>query len=177
MLRICCNSLVGQTDSDWEQSFLVDEVGRGVGWAQEQLADYAEFLTGSYIWILDDDDKCVRDTLVAELKGIVRVYDPDVIMLRMDHGPRGVLPEPGFWGKKPACGHCGCSSFVVRREVFQAHAEAWRSARYVSDFDFITAVFESGARVFWHEVIASQVQRIGLGEMERERHGDAEVLA
>jgi hypothetical protein len=152
-----------QSDGDFVQTVLADDVGRGIGWAQEQLAEHAPRLAGRYVWILDDDDLCVHRTLVAELKAIVAEHDPDVIMLRMDHGPLGVLPN-GTWGQGVAQGHQGCSSYVVRREVFQAHAGAWRSARYESDYDFISAVWQSGPSVLWYDCIASAIQRISKGE-------------
>jgi hypothetical protein len=163
MLMANMASLKAQTDPDWRQSFIIDDVGRGIGWAQEQLAEHAPALYGRYIWILDDDDVCAQTTLVAELKAIAAEHDPDVIMLRMDHGPLGVLPN-GNWGHPPAQGHQGCSSYVVRREVFQRHADAWRSARYESDYDFIRAVWDGGPSVCWHDVVASRTQRISKGE-------------
>lgn len=159
-------SLAAQTDPDWEQVFLDDVVGRGVPWAQENLAHYSTHLRGRYIWILDDDDQCIRPTLVAELKAIAAAHDPDVIMVKMDHGIRGILPDVGYWGQPPVCAHVGCSAYVVRREVWQAHAAAWLPGSYASDFNFINAIFASNPRVYWHEVIASEVQRISLGYPE-----------
>jgi hypothetical protein len=153
-------SLEAQTDGDWQQLIIRDEVGRGVGWAQEQIAEHAPALYGRYIWILDDDDMCTLTTLVAELKHIVKYHDPDVIMLRMDHGSRGILPPAG-WRGMPVCGRIGCSAYVVRRETFQKHAGAFRSARYQSDYDFALALWDSGLRIYWHEAIASRVQQIG----------------
>jgi len=160
-------SLEAQTCDDWEQTLLIDNIGRGIGWSVENLGRYASQLTGRYIWILDDDDECIRPTLVAELKEIAGRCDPDVIMLRMDHGPRGVLPEPGFWESKPQLGHIGISAFVVKREVWQANAGAWIPGAYHSDFIFIAAVFAVRPAVYWHNVIASQVQRVSLGKPER----------
>lgn len=160
-------SLSAQTCKDWMQRFVVDTVGRGVGWANENLTTVAEELVGDYIWLLDDDDVCIRETLVEDLQAIADEHDPDVIMMRMDHGPRGVLPDIGYWGEPPVHGHIGCSAYVVRREIWQAHAWAWSPGVYHSDFAFIKAIFESGARVYWHDVVASRVQQIGLGQPER----------
>ena len=160
-------SLAGQTDPDWEQVLLMDRKGRGIGWSCVQLAEYGPKLTGEYIWILDDDDVCVRPTLVEELKYIAAKYEPDVIFLRMDHGPRGVLPDEAYWGSAPIEGHIGVSAYVVRRQVWQRHADAWRSARYASDYDFIKALIEDDCVfAYWHDVIASRVQQIGLGQPE-----------
>lgn len=159
-------SLDAQTCADWEQTLLVDEVGRGVGWAQSQLYDYSSDLTGDYIWLLDDDDMCVRVTLVGELRQIAEKHDPDVIMIRMNHGLRGIHPDDEHWQQEPTLCFIGCSAYVVRREVWQRHADAWLSASYSSDYDFISAVFSDSPSVFWHDVIGSQVQRISLGREE-----------
>lgn len=167
-------SLARQTDPDFRQTILVDDVGRGIGWAQAQLADYAHQLTGEYIWLLDDDDMCIRDTLVEELKAIVGFkerghdtscpYKYDVVMIRMDHRERGVLPDEDAWGRFVFQNRVGCSAYVVRREVWQKHAAAFRSARYQSDFDFIESVFlDPDVTVYWHKVVASRVQSIGMG--------------
>lgn len=159
-------SLQAQTDPDFIATLLVDEFQAGVGLAQVMLADYAHKLAGDYIWVLDDDDECTRPSLVAELKTIVAEHNPDVIVVKMDHGPRGVLPAVQNWGKRPCLAQIGSSGVIVRRSVWQAHADAFRSARYTSDFDFIDAVWNSEPAVYWHDVIASKVQMIGLGQKE-----------
>lgn len=168
-------SLDAQTDGDWVQTLLIDEVGRGIAWANQHLAAQAGALVGEYIWILDDDDRCIRPTLTAELKAIVAQHQPRVIMLRMDHGPLGVLPPDELWGRLPREGAIGVSAFVVQRAVWQRHA-SWlaggpaRVARYASDFDFIWHILAAecgtASAVYWHDVTASAVQRISHGAPE-----------
>ena len=160
-------SLKAQIGGDWIQTLLVDDEGRGIGWASENMGRYAGKLAGQYIWVLDDDDVCTRPTLFNELQAIANRHDPDVIMMRMDHGPRGVLPDAAHWERPPAHGYVGVSAFVVRRSVWQAQAWAWSPGVYHSDFNFIKAVFESDPRVFWYDVVASRVQQIGLGYPEK----------
>ncbi len=160
-------SLATQSDPDFLQALIIDDVGRGVNWANANLAEQAGKLWGEYIWILDDDDLCTRQSLVRELKAISRQHQPDVIMMRMDHGERGILPDDSVWGKPPQHGRIGVSAYVVRREIWQQHASAWRSGVYHSDFDFIAAIFAAKPSVYWHNVIASQVQQIGRGQSEK----------
>jgi hypothetical protein len=156
-------SLDAQSDDDWIQTVYVDDDGHGVGWANGQMFHYAQVLRGDYIWILDDDDICTRASLVAELKMIVREFEPDVIMLRMDHGERGILPPVGL--HFPTKGLIGCSAYVVSQEVWKRHAYQWQSANYSSDYDFINSILnDKHVSVHWHDVIASKVQRISLGE-------------
>lgn len=168
MLRINRASLEAQDSGDWVQTILVDEVGRGVAWANANLAAYAPRLVGEYVWILDDDDECIRPTFVTELQQIVADWQPDVILARMDHGySMGVLPDNRHWGQPPVCGYIGCSAFVVRRAVWQAHASALASGRYEADYDFIASIFgDEGLLKIWHDVVASRVQRVSRGEAE-----------
>lgn len=158
-------SLFAQTDSDFVQTLLNDPDGRGIGWSYINMANYAPFLVGDYIWILDDDDECVNHTLIADLKAIVAESDPDVIMVRMDHGPRGILPED-CWQRKPQLGGIGCSAYIVKCHIWQTHSSAMRNGVYASDFDFISSIFDRDYEIYWFDCIASAVQRISLGEPE-----------
>lgn len=171
MLAANVASLQAQTCDRWKQTLLVDDVGRGVAWANGNLAGFVP--TGHYVWLLDDDDLCIRETLVAELFEIVPWFNPDVIMLRMDHGELGVLPDDGIWGQGPALGRIGNAAYVVRREIWLNHAAAWERATYDGDFYFIEAIFRDAPRVYWHDVIASRVQRISRGRAEDRSGGVA----
>lgn len=166
LLRINQESLRRQTDPDWVQTLLVDDVGRGIDWASENLAAYAPNLVGDYIWILDDDDTCILPTLVAELKFIVADSDPDVIMIRMDHGSGRILPGDDSWLCPPVLGQIGCSAFVVRRAVWQRHAMAMEHGHYSSDYDLIASIWTEQPRVYWHDVVASRVMRQSFGRPE-----------
>jgi len=165
MLELNKASLRAQTDPDWVQTFLHDEAGLGIGQSHLRLRSYAPRLVGEYVWLLDDDDLCIRPSLVAELKAIATKHDPDVIMLKMDHGPRGIQPDDGHWKRRPTIGHIGCSGYAVRRRVWRLHAAAWNE-RYQADGEFIQRIYDAGAAVYWHDVIASRVQRISLGRPE-----------
>lgn len=166
LLRINQESLRRQTDPDWVQTLLIDDIGRGIDWASENLAAYAPHLVGEYIWILDDDDVCILPTLVAELKFIAAEHDPDVIMLRMDHGAGRCLPGDDTWLCPPVLGEIGCSAFVVKRAVWQAHASAMEHGHYASDYDLIAAIWKSQPSVYWHDVVASRVMRQSFGRAE-----------
>lgn len=163
MLRHNRASLARQTCGDWSQTMLVDEVGRGVAWAYEQLATFTP--TGDYVWILDDDDLCLDDDLVKDLKTIVHWVPFDVVMLKMDHGG-WILPDKFTWERAPQLAHIGVSAFVVSRATWLAHRHVFAPGRYESDFDFISAVFAANPGVFWHDTIASQVQRVSKGAPE-----------
>lgn len=158
-------SLEAQTCGDWVQTLLRDTFGRGIGWSYTNMAAYAPQLVGDYIWVLDDDDECIRPTLVAEIQAIVhRDPDVEVIFVRMDHGRLGVLPSVN-WGKSPVEGDIGVSAYIVRRDRWQQYAPAFAPV-YAGDYAFITAVYASTHHHVWHDVVASRVQRISHGQPE-----------
>lgn len=162
-LKVNRASLARQTDGDWFQTLLVDDVGRGIGWSYRNMAAYAPHLVGEYIWILDDDDECIRDAFVAELKEQTAAK-PEIVFVRMNHAKLGILPA-AYWGDRPALGDMGCSAFVVRRDVWQRHADSF-GAHYAGDFEFIAAAFAATTKHIWWDVIASRVQRISHGMPE-----------
>lgn len=149
-------SLDAQTDGDWVQTLLIDDVGRSVGWANLNLGRYAPHLEGDYIWILDDDDYCACPTFVADLRRIAEQHNPDVIMVRGDYLQCGVLPEP--WEMRPTFTHIGSSCFVLKRHIWQAHASAW-TPELGADFRMIDSVFDQNYRIYWHDCIVMRAQR------------------
>lgn len=166
MLRHNQESLHAQTCTDWTQSLLIDEIGRGVGWSYQEMARRSDELSGDYIWILDDDDMATRITLVAELKQIAEAHNPDVIMVKMNHQERGILPSY-TWQSYPIIGDIGVSAYIVRREIWQQYAGEFARGDYSNDYYFIAALFDNPSlKFFWHDVIASQVQWIGMGRPE-----------
>lgn len=163
MLAVNQATLDFQTDSDWQQTIIRDPVGVGVAQVNARMRDFEP--EGQYVWILDDDDMCIRDTFVAELKQIVETHQPDVIMVKMDHLHRGILPDDDVWGGKPVKGRIGCSAYVVKNETWRNNRKAWWHD-YSADYDFINAIFNSGANIYWYGVIASKCQRISMGAPE-----------
>ena len=65
--------------------------------------------------MLDDDDLCAHATLAQEVAAIAAVHDPQVIVVKFDHGELGVLPRVQYWGVLPPEGQIGGSSVIVRR--------------------------------------------------------------
>lgn len=160
-------SLDRQTCDDWVQTFLIDDVGRGVPWANRMLGRYADRLEGDYIWVLDDDDECICPNMVAELRALAQVHAPDVIYVRAEMGHYGVMPPDAYWQHAPVLNKIGMSNFVVRREVYQAHADAW-PYQIAGDYAFISAVHAATPpdRVLWWYRTVMRCQRISKGTPE-----------
>lgn len=163
MLARNLESLTLQTDSDWCRTVLVDDNERGVAWAVGNLATVEA--TGDYVWVLDDDDLCCRPTLVAELKDITERIQPDVIMVKAYHAKFGMLPSMANWTSRPVLGNIGTSCYIVRRDVWNAHHDAW-TERYDGDFWFIDHLWDAQCSFYWHPVTAAYYpqQSIGAGE-------------
>ena len=160
-------SLAAQTDPDYVQTLLVDDEGIGVEAANARLADVEP--VGEYVWVLDDDDYCVRPDLVERLKSIVgaMLTAPAAVVVRMDHGPLGVLPNVDrWWGMVPPEGGIGCSALVTRADVWRQYREWWRTGRYAADYDFTAAVLRHETHVIWVDLVASAVSRRSVGRPE-----------
>lgn len=156
-------SLADQSDSDYVQTLIVDEVGVGVPTANARLADVE--VVGAYIWVLDDDDVCVLQGLFSALRAVIGSMrePPAAVVVRVDHGPLGVLPPMHRWGRLPACGEIGSPALFVRRDIWYQYRDHWRSGRYEADYDFIAAVLKHESHVVWINVVAAAVQRISRG--------------
>lgn len=156
-------SLDAQLCGDWVQTLLTGAAGKGMAAAQAQLAEFCPY--GQYVLLLDDDDVLVDRRLVLDLQRIVVTRrQPPAVIVRMDHGPLGVLPDDAQWMQEPQQGRIGCSAIITRADVWMKHRGAWASARYESDFDYIHSVWEEhGDRIVWHDTVASRVQRRSMG--------------
>lgn len=146
-------------DGNWRQALLPDEDNRGVAWANGQMRTYTP--TGDYVWMLDDDDEAACTHLPKCIDVLTDLYEPDLIMVRMNHGERlGVLPTDEDWQKRnsPREGGIGCSAFVVSRKHWLQCRHAW-GERYEGDYDFVSHAFAEARDICWHNCIASRCQR------------------
>lgn len=149
------------------QTLLVDDVGRGVPWANLVLANYARQLEGDYIWVLDDDNECTLPTFVEGLQDIVQECKPAVIMVRAIVGRFGVLPPDELWGKPPVYCRIDMGCFVVSRQTYRSFCSYFHGA-LGADFSFISTVLDEldPARVVWWDVVAMRTQRVSAGAPE-----------
>src|SRR4030067_728827 len=112
-LARCVDSVARQTDPDVEHIILHDSIGRGVGWAYENLKTVQP--GGEYVFILDDDDYLIDEGFVAELKQfVVEHVCPDLVFVLMRVRGR-ILPE---WTEGLRLGDIAVSCLVLRRDVW-----------------------------------------------------------
>lgn len=166
MLKRNAESLAIQTDPDYEHTIVMDDNERGVAWAVGNLATIEA--TGEYVWVLDDDDLCCRPTLIAELKAITDLIRPDVIMVRAHHGKFGTMPNDANWLNRPELGNVGTSCYIVRRDVWNGHHDAW-TERYDGDFWFIDALWNLQCSFYWHDHTAAYYPQQSIGAPENAR--------
>ncbi len=153
-------SLEGQTDPDYEQLFIVDEIGQGVGWANQQLATARP--AGRYVLVLDDDDMLTNDRAITLMKEAAK-NGPHLIIFKAVHNGLGILPSRAIWGKRPLFGHIGSCDFVTRLDIWERHIHAF-GVDEGGDYAFLKAIWQDGPTVVWLDEILAGVQRISRGQ-------------
>lgn len=155
-------SLAALDDSDWEQSLVVDTVGRGVAWANTNLATVKA--TGEYVWVLDDDDVCANPALIGTLKAH---RGAPVIVCRATHARFGVLPHDAHWGGPPVPADFGWSNLFVRSDVWEAHRQFLAQCDvYEADYLFAAHLWAEAAPWQWCDVVAAHYPRVSAGAGE-----------
>jgi len=157
MLQRGKDSLIDQTDSDWEQIILVDDGARGIEYANGMLVANKEQVKGQYVYILDDDHRLIVPDFVAGIRAIVEASTPDVVMVKARKRVHGLLPRK--WGSHPQNGSVDTANFVVRNEIWQEHIGAFHRPSS-GDFYFINEIFsDPKLKVEWWDYIVSEDMR------------------
>ena len=168
MLAKNTDSLRNQTDVDFEQWYIWDDVGRGVAWAEKELSQCKFPMLGKYVLVLDDDDMMACDTAIEDWKAVAEEQNyPRVIFHRGDFLHKGILPKDEWWEKKPQRGNIGAFSFIVERKLWQRHIQVWGCVKYGGDWPFIRAVWHDNPTMYWLDKVMCKCQRAGsVGEPE-----------
>lgn len=159
-------SLAQLVEDDWHQTLVVDDKGRGVPWANQNLANVVA--EGRYLWVLDDDDVCALPTLVSELRAVAeREGYPEVIVMRARHEKFGMLPSDANWRGAPVHGNCGFSNYFIRGDVWEAQRSMFRECEcYEADYRFIAQLWYSEMRFAWHDVVVAIYPQQSIGAAE-----------
>ena len=162
MLHRNVQSLKEQIDQDYEQIFIEDKFGRGVGWANRALSTAKP--DGDYVMVLDDDDMLVNRWAITILKGAVH-NKPDLVMFKADHNGLGILPDDLVWKRKPLRGHIGSIDFITRRDVWERYIHRF-GVDECGDYAFLHAIWFDQPQVEWCDELLASVQRISRGAPE-----------
>lgn len=167
LLKRCITSVIDQTRADLIQHYIIhDDEGKGVGWANRQLAEHAEHYTGDYVQILDDDDWLAYPQFAAELGKIVIQQDrPDVIVCKMDLCGR-TLPTSAVWQRFPVRGHIAFPNVIMRRDVFWGHKGTIPNGP-CGDFALFAAIWQEKPRAYWWDKVVQCGDRVSRGKRER----------
>lgn len=162
LLQRCRASLEAQTDPDWRQTVMVDDVGRGFDYARELLVLSRLKVYGRYALILDDDDVMADPDGVAALKAVA-IDVPPAVIFRGRHAELGILPAH-HWQARPVMGDIGAFDFILRADVYCALAGTPGPSAYAADHALIEAVYDRhGADIVWLDrvICAADKRRIG----------------
>lgn len=163
-LARCEASVKSQTVPDNIQHLLVvDQERRGIEWTYEHMHLSVPSIKGDYVMLLDDDDYLVEPRLVELLAEKV-VGNPAVVMVKMDMGDGRVLPGL-TWRAAPELGDVPCSSFIVRRDVFEQHSHDF-GHDYGGDANFIKSVWNARHSFVWWDKVVSRVGQVSRGAPE-----------
>lgn len=163
MLEKCVMSCEVQTDSDWEQLFIIDREGHGnVRWPNERLDQFKHYVRGKWVYILDDDCMLTEPTFVAEVRR--SASQADIVMVRSTRPQKAptLLPPDSCWGsRKRLKGAVNCLTYVVARELWQYHIAAFRGD--AGSWTFMQAMLEANAKLAWLDLVVAETQQLGRG--------------
>lgn len=143
-------SLATQTSDFYVHTVIVDEVGVGINHAGDLLVDHAP--QGEYVWVLDDDDYLLYEDAIRQIVDRLEVRQPDMLIVRFDHGPHGVMPDRYHWMRKPVEGRIGGSSVIASADLWELCRDAWGGGRYETDYDYIRKVYDKSFVIDWFDI-------------------------
>lgn len=162
-LAICMRSVNMQTDMNFEQVIIHDDVGLGIGGMYQDIRNHLHSVHGDYVHVLSDDDVLTDIDAVRKIRRFIAAEDnPPVVIIKSEKLGR-ILPD--YWQAAPQFGHIDLGNFVVRADVWKANATAWGDC-YEGDFHFINALWQQGHRFAWLDDVLTAAQRISRGQPE-----------
>jgi glycosyltransferase involved in cell wall biosynthesis len=167
-------SVKAQIDQDLEQIFIIDDVGRGLAWADTALNENKHRNNGKYIMVLDDDDIITHKNFVALIKQIAERTDPDVIIWRGKFTEINVVLPPldAYWKVRPNKQFIGSFNYCIRKEIYDEYIHVCCSGS-CGDYDLIYSIFarQPSPKVFWYNKIFVSTQQKSRGT-EQDLMGD-----
>ena len=158
-------SLEAQTAPDYEQLFIVDDDGQGIGWANCQFYEHRDEPQGDYILMLDDDDMLARNDAVMLLRAAA-ASGPELIMHGFRYVEGIILPTEGVRENKwPTITQVGTSCFTTRRDIWYDNIEHF-GIPTAGDYNFLYKTWPSLDSIEWLDEIIGEVQRVSHGAPE-----------
>jgi len=148
-LNRCKTSLEVQTDQNFEQVIIEDTQGRGLHWANQQIAEAEDKINGQWVYVLDDDDFLICETFIADFKKYIKknkVSSNDIVFVK------GWILEqemPCNWENETMIrGKIAAPNFIVSKELFKKYCSYWNVWR-AGDYNFIRRASMNCDKMFW----------------------------
>jgi hypothetical protein len=141
-LTSCQASVAVQTAiDDIEHLVIPDYIGIGIAGMYGRIPFYANALHGQYVHLLADDDVLAGPEVVAQLRERALAEGlPPVLIVK---AVKGSMALPMDNAGPPICGRIDLGCLVVRRDVWQRHANDYGKS-YEGDFWFAKALWDAG---------------------------------
>ena len=162
LLELCKQSVLEQLDAV-DHVIIPDEVG--IGWSVfTEVRKHAHKCKGEYVQFLSDDCALLDPTVSRRFRQFADMAEyPEAIIWRGQY-PDSICPWQPM-GERPRLGYINLGNFVVRRDIWLLHADAW-IADYAGDFYFVDGLWERGYRFAWTEMIGWRTLAIMNGKPE-----------
>lgn len=150
------SSVKAQTDQDYEHLFIVDDVGRGIYWANQQFYKRRGEVKGDYVKLLDDDGELIDEDFIKTIRSL---DSPDVVMFKQIVD-KNIYPSPEVWEKKyPIINKISGGCFCVKNHIYQKHIEAF-SVPVAGDFFFYKDLFDNAKdyKIVWLNKVFTMTQ-------------------
>lgn len=161
-------SILRQDDEDWEQILLVDNVGRGLLYANSMFFEHQQEVNGKYVYILDDDNRLTVHDIVSDLRSLVK-GNPPVVMCRAKVNDYVMPPR---WQTPPVRGEIDAGCYFVRSDIWKKYIQHY-AMPVAGDYHFIHAVWlgenlsgmwPDNEPVWWNRLVNESMRRRPYGE-------------
>jgi hypothetical protein len=166
-LKRCLESIDLQTDRDFDHLIFHDDKKGGIPSANRIFFERRNFVTGNYIFMLDDDDFLRAPDFVSDMRNISENCGlPDVIVIRMLM-ENVVYPKMSVWGSGSVLpGTIGTSCIVTSNRLWHTCVDEFRTTDTPGDFNFINSIFSKVPTIQWRDKVYVEVPQLSWGRPE-----------
>lgn len=167
MFKSCCESVKAQICNDYEHVIITDNEGIGSLGANGLFEKNKDLITGSYVFILDDDDLLTSNEFVGDIRKIVLEYNPKMIFVRMMINDELYPTEMNWKQSKLHQNHVGSFNVIIRKDIWKENIHNFSTIQ-TGDFQFINSVFKklSPLEIYWQDKIYGRTGKVSHGAPE-----------
>ena len=167
VLRRCIDSVNKQTDKDFEHIIFYDDKLEGIPSANLIFSDRKEFVTGDYVFILDDDDFLRADDFISDMRHLVENCGAPALIITRVLMENIVYPRISVWGTNfISPGTIGSSCVVVSNHLWHNNIGNFKTSDTPGDFNFINSLFLENPTIEWRDKVYVEVPHLSWGRSE-----------